>query len=202
MAQFPQSAIDELCQWCDKLSEPDSKFQVTSPQTWVYNCIAFAMGSSEMWVASGHPNKGWYSWWPTGIPRNSEPQSLIEAFQSVGFELCEDDLPEDGYDKVVLYRKFHNKLNRYTWTHAARVVDVHELHSKIGASYDIHHRDGDIFENCSYGEEYAFMRRPVSDRSKTIAALPTQCEVQIGKEIHMLAFNGATLLDDKIIATV
>ena len=77
MDPVSQEVIDGLYQWCDK---PDAKIKVTSPQTWVYNCIAFAMGSETMWVAAGHPNKGWYAWWPETITRNDAPQSLIDAF--------------------------------------------------------------------------------------------------------------------------
>ena len=79
---------------------------------------------------------------------------------------------------------------------------MHELHSKIGASYDIHHRDGDVFEACNYGEEYAYMRRPKADRYKTAEILPHQCQVLIGNEVHMLIFDGATLISNKIIGRI
>lgn len=195
MDTVSQDTLDALYAWCGK---DDAKIEVTSPQTWVYNCIAFAMGSEEMWVAAGHP-KGWYSWWPDTVTRDDNPLSLMKAFEYVGFEQCFDAQPEKGYDKVVLYKK--KKLNgTYGWTHAAKVVGVHELHSKLGALYDMHHRDGDVFEDCGYGEEYAYMKRLISERHVTKDKLPNQCVVIIGGIRHMLTFDGVKLIADVIVS--
>ena len=141
-----ESIIADLNAWCKK---DDCDFVITSPSTWVYNCIAFAMGSQDIWVASSHPKHGFYAWWPPTVNRDSKPQSLIDAFKYLGFEICDDINMEDGFDKVVLYRKLRENGD-YTWTHAARVLSCNRLHSKLGACHDVHHRAGDIFEECDY----------------------------------------------------
>lgn len=193
MEGIPPTACGAVTTWCHKM---DADILVTSQPTWVYNCIAFAMGSQDMWVASAHPN-GWYAWWPDDVkvPRNSHPMSLIAAFQYMGFELCEDNLPEEGFDKVVLYQIVNPNTNQLEWTHAAKVIGEHRLHSKIGAWYDVQHRDGDVFTQCPYGEEYAYMRRPIVDRYKTQEKLPTQCEVNIGGDDWLIRFNGQKIVE-------
>jgi len=197
MAPVSKEKLDGLYAWCGK---PDAEIVVTSPETWVYNCIAFAMGSQSMWIASGHP-EGWYAWWPETVTRNDAPQSLIEAFMYMGFERCADAIPENGYDKVVLYQK-RKSNGSYGWTHAAKVIGDHQLHSKLGSSFDIHHRDGNVFESCEYGEEYAYMRRPIADRHKTDQLLPHQCEVCLGNEVHMIVFKGIELVSDTVIGFI
>lgn len=185
-----ESIIADLNAWCKK---DDCDFVITSPSTWVYNCIAFAMGSQDIWVASSHPKHGFYAWWPPTVNRDSKPQSLIDAFKYLGFEICDDINMEDGFDKVVLYRKLRENGD-YTWTHAARVLSCNRLHSKLGACHDVHHRAGDIFEECDYGEEYAYMKRSVEKRSLTKEMLPTQSEVQIKGIRYMLTYDGSKLI--------
>lgn len=196
MEGVSESAIIELNRWCNK---SDGNFIVAGPQTWVYNSIAFAMESQDMWVAAGHPDIGWYAWWPPAVRRDDRPQSLIDAFKYMGFEQCDDLTHEEGYDKVVLYRKLRED-GRYHWTHAAKVVDSNCLHSKIGAYHDVMHRGGDIFEECDYGEEYAYTKRPIEKRDFTKQQLPTQCEVDILGVKHMLTFEGTKLISNIVIA--
>ncbi len=194
MDGISQSEILSLNDWCKKT---DGNFRITSQQTWVYNCIAFAMGYQNIWIAAGHPKgRNWYAWWPDDInvPRNGDPSSLVAAFQYMGFEVCEDDMPEEGYDKVVLYKKYNTKLKQIVWTHAAKVVGTHELHSKLGASFDVHHRDGDIFSESDYGDEYAYMRRPINMRDAVKVKLPTQCEMLEEGIRYLYTFDGDILL--------
>lgn len=185
-----ESIVAELNAWCKK---DDGNFVITSPATWVYNCIAFAMGSQDIWVAAGHPQCGFYAWWPPSVNRDGNPQSLIDAFKYLGFEICDDITTEEGYDKVVLYKKL-GKDGTYTWTHAARVLNCNCLHSKLGACQDVYHRAGDIFEESDYGEEYAYMKRPVEKRNLTKELLPTQCEVRITGVRYMLTYDGGKLI--------
>lgn len=195
MAGVLEPEIIELNKWCHK---DDGGFVISSPITWVYNCIAFAMGSQDMWVAAGHPRSGWYAWWPPTVERTDHPKSLIDAFKYMGFEECDDITTEEEYDKVVLYQKLRAD-GHYHWTHAAKVVDSNCLHSKLGALHDVLHRSGDIFEESDYGEEYAYMKRPIKKRILTKQLLPTQCVVKILGINHMLTFDGVTLISNVVI---
>lgn len=140
--------------------EKDEHFKVTSPCNPIYNCIAWAMGVDNWWVdpcsRAGH-------WWPSPVARDGSPESLSAAFSYVGFEPCEDGLPEKGYDKVALYMD----QAKNEWTHAARIISQDEYHSKIGRLFDIHHSSDVIFDGTDYGVKYAYMRRPIALRDKT-----------------------------------
>lgn len=61
----------------------DSKFCVTSPVTAVYNCIAWAMGLNDRWVDPAIYIPG--HWWPPIPERDLNPDSLVKAFEYMGF---------------------------------------------------------------------------------------------------------------------
>lgn len=170
----------------------DPVFEVESPETSEYNCIAWAMGFDDRWV-DHLPD---YSiarkkWWPEGVDRDYRPETLVAAFEKMGFEVCDDDTTEQDYDKVALYKisplidPFTNqKIADEGWTHAARVLSSGIYHSKIGAMYDIHHRGGDVFEGTSYGQIYCFMKRKVSDRSLTDKVKAEQPVISVPSDIY------------------
>lgn len=110
----------------------DLNFTILSDVTYVYNCIAWAMGYTDRWVdpyvVPGH-------WWPAGVARNLLSETLIEAFKSEGFELTDNYYPEEGCYKVVLYKK----KDADQWTHAARVVTSEIEYSKFGEAWDGQH---------------------------------------------------------------
>lgn len=152
-----------------KLEDEKGVFHIESPETSGYNCIAWAMGFDDRWVdyLLDSPKK----WWPAGVSRDWRTDTLISAFEAVGFEKCEDGNTEEGYDKVALYRvrpfqdpETDEWIDEYGWTHAARVIQDNVYHSKIGPSFDIYHRSGDVFEGTDYGEIYQYMRRPENKR--------------------------------------
>ena len=133
----------------------DTNFKVNSPCTGVYNCIAFAMGLTDRWVdtfsAPGH-------WWPPIAERSESKESLIKAFEYMGYEICDAADIEDGYEKVVLFCKDDS------WTHAAKIIANGVEHSKFGIGWDAIHSGNHIFQGSSYGDEYAYMKRKVSNR--------------------------------------
>ena len=136
----------------------DTRFLPTSNKDENYNCIAWAMRLSDRWVdtikTAGH-------WWPNVVtPQCSTQQGLIDAFKALKFEETTNPKPERGYDKVALYYNPNTNL----WTHAARILEEHLYHSKIGGLWDIHHSDGNVmhFNNpvSTYGLVYGYMKRP------------------------------------------
>src|SRR4051812_32933617 len=101
--------------------------RVTSPATSDYNCIAWAAGDTEHWWQPG-------IFWPTiAAPTAGDVQTLIQAYQSIGFELCADGLLESGFEKVALYGDF------FWYLHAARRLPSGKWTSKLGHDVDIEH---------------------------------------------------------------
>jgi hypothetical protein len=174
--------------------ERDVNFHLTSPFTYLYNCIAYAMGMQDRWVDSA--DLPWH-WWPP-VHKGMTETDLIEAFRFFGFEECGmDDSLDADYDKVALY------CNADGWTHAARVVGDGVYHSKFGASYNGTHSNGDVLQ-AQYGKPFVIMRRPkteahlTDDRKGTApGVIHTNFKVDInGQYDHIVAFGGKTYLGE------
>ena len=152
----------------------DNDFKVTSDPDVKYNCIGFAIGFNDIWVAPSPrmiPSRVPWFWWPACVPFDDQPDSLIQTFEYFGFEVCNNDYVEAGFDKVALYS--HNGK----WKHAARIIGDGVYHSKLGECFDIIHRRGDVMEHSanpdeSYGKPFVFMRRKLEDRCLLINRRP------------------------------
>lgn len=151
--------------------EHDPYFYISSDKTLEYNCIAWAMGFNDRWVDHlPDYDKAVKKWWPNGVKRGFHPNCLVKAFEAVGFELCNGDKYEEGYEKIVIYclRPFiipqFGICEPIAWTHAAKVLTENTYHSKMGDKFDIYHSSGNIFVGSSYGEIYTYMRRSILDR--------------------------------------
>lgn len=175
--------------------EHDSNFVLTSPPSFQYNCIAYAMGMNDRWVDCA--DLPWH-WWPP-VNKSMQDSDLIEAFRYFGFEEYGlDDSIDDNYDKVALYH------NAGGWTHAARVVDNGIYHSKFGASYDGTHSRGDVLQT-QYGEPFVIMRRLKTEAHLTEdlkgtapGVIHTNILVDIGGQVnHIVAYGGKTYLGDQ-----
>lgn len=173
----------------NKLKE-DSSFKINSPDSCEYNCIAWAMGFDDRWVDPLEDDYIHKKWWPDAAPKSRDPRALVSAFECMGFELCENDESEIGCDKVALYKgpAYNVMTQRFestvVWTHAARVISSNLYHSKMGDSFDIYHRGGNVFEGSIYGTVFAFMRRSVEKRSITeeIKLMPVEIPSDSDKE--------------------
>lgn len=136
----------------------DVNFEILSPCTPIYNCIAWAMQYDDRWVTI---SKGPGYWWPDGVERNVSSEALVHAFEAEGFVMADDHKAEDGFDKVVLYKK----ADKDEWTHAARIISETKEYSKFGQAWDGTHSDNVLCvtsigcENQSYGVAYAYMKR-------------------------------------------
>lgn len=158
----------------------DANFIILSECSCIYNCIAWAMGYTDRWVdiytAPGH-------WWPNGVARNTLSQTLIQAFKAEGFEESDNCLIEEGYSKVVLYKKEFDD----EWTHAARLVSSDVEHSKFGLAWDGHHSHNVLCntskgkEHQSYGVAYAYMKR------RELLNVPTNMKGNITVDLRNLA---------------
>lgn len=122
--------------------------RLTSPQTPVYNCIAWAAGDQSRWW---WPNPGGY--WPPSAPTSIELTSFIQAFATVGYERCADGVVEIGFEKIAIYC-IDGKP-----THASRQLPSGAWTSKLGRDVDIEHQAVEGLCGPAYGVVAAFMRR-------------------------------------------
>lgn len=159
----------------------DGSFEIKSDRSKAYNCIAWAMGFDDRWVDPWpDDNIARKKWWPEGVAKDHNPDSLVAAFGALGFEKCDNDQDETGYDKVALYMVsplIHpitfQVIAKVGWSHAARVLPSGIYHSKIGELFDAYHRSGDIFRGPFYGEVFQFMKRRTEDRVITERIMAT-----------------------------
>ncbi len=121
----------------------------TSPPTPDYNCIAWSAGDAEHWWQPG-------VYWPAEVPLGDYGVGvLIRAFQSLGYEACEDGRLEPGFEKVALYG------SSSFYTHAARQLPDGRWTSKLGKAEDIEHESPDDVAGGIYGEVDEFLKRSV-----------------------------------------
>jgi hypothetical protein len=123
-------------------------YKITSKETHVYNCIAWAAGIDTAWwdTAQGYT-------WPQGAPRDNTIKALITAYECIGFEICEGEMIEAGYDKIAVYGDADG------WTHAARQLPSGKWTSKLGRSEDIEHATPQGLVGSAYGSVVSIMRR-------------------------------------------
>ena len=130
----------------------DGVFQLTSPATAEYNCIAWAAGEADRWW---WPDAEGGSYWPPGVPREETLPAFAAAFARVGYSLGSDDSVEVCVEKVALYARAGLP------THAARQVPGGRWTSKLGQREDIEHELADLAGDI-YGVVAVILRRPGS----------------------------------------
>jgi hypothetical protein len=134
-------------------------YRVSSPKDARYNCVAHAAGDSgRRWESTPFPQPGYY--WPNGAVRGDTPEALISAFEAIGYERCQDGVPETGYEKVVLYVDDDGD-----WSHAAKLEQNGEWSSKLGLEEDILHPTEHAVAGSMYGLVFAYLRRRLSARA-------------------------------------
>jgi hypothetical protein len=124
-----------------------ANFTPTSPETGVYNCIAWAYGRNDVWC---QPDGGYF--WPISR-KDGSIDAYVELFSSVGYRLCADASMEAGFLKIALYVK-HGQI-----THAARQLTTGRWTSKLGQSVDIEHDCPEVLNGPAYGGASILMKR-------------------------------------------
>ena len=126
-------------------------YNITSPRTAEYNCIAWAAGDTERW---------WWptpsSYWPPGVSLEETIESFIQAFVTLGFVPTDRDQLEPGFEKIAIYVDNTGKP-----THVARQLHNGFWTSKLGHSVDIEHTLLGL-TNSSYGSVAQVLKRFVS----------------------------------------
>lgn len=130
-------------------NQSSDPFNLTSPPTTKYNCIAWAYGVNDRWMWPGKP----WEYWPPDIPRVVTIEAFIELFESIGYSECDNGEPEDGFKKVCIFTDKDEKP-----THAAKQLPTGEWSSKLGKSYDVQHSI-EAMEGGKYGNATVFMKK-------------------------------------------
>jgi hypothetical protein len=81
-----------------KLSE--FGYEVTSPESDAYNCIAWAAGDAQYWW---WPMPAEEAFWPANVPREATLEAFAAAFATLGYQVCPSMDWEPGWEKVVIY---------------------------------------------------------------------------------------------------
>lgn len=136
----------------------DPLFKVTSPETWEYNCIAWAHNRVRWeWAEIDYPDDPPY--WPEGVLRENTLEAYIANFEASGYTLCHSQNLEDSVLKIAIFATPDGIV-----THASRQLPDGAWTSKIGAMSDIRHSllslEGEI-----YGRVCAIMQRPSATSS-------------------------------------
>jgi len=120
----------------------------TSPDSVIYNCIAWAAGDMEHWWQPG-------IYWPIPAPAQDHGIGVLgEMFKALGYQDCELDMSiESGVDKVALYG------SSLYYTHAARQLPNGKWTSKLGKGEDIEHDTPNDVAGGVYGEVVQIMKR-------------------------------------------
>lgn len=134
---------------------PFTVADVTSRQTFAYNCAAYAFkDETKPWWPIDPKKVGRRYYWPDGLPRNNSVEDFFLAFEREGFEKCDTGEHEEGYEKVAIYVNESNVPQ-----HLARDIGDGRWQSKLGDLQDIHQHTLEAVEIESYGKAKYFMRK-------------------------------------------
>ena len=126
-------------------------YQITSPATAEYNCIAWAAEDDTAWWWSDAYGLGY---WPPQAPRMETLEAFIAAYGLIGYQPCSDAQLEAGYEKIAVYVDAAEVP-----THAARQLPSGQWTSKLGEWEDIEHHALDGLYGNTYGRVGQVLRR-------------------------------------------
>jgi hypothetical protein len=134
----------------------DTDFQITSPETPTYNCIAWAYKYNDRWMwHTGAEKLDGVVYWPKEVENSPYLEAYKKTFILQGYEVCENWQHEEDFEKIALY------INPDTreCTHAARERRTGKWTSKLGQSNDISHNNPYSIEGNLYGTVACIMKR-------------------------------------------
>jgi len=112
-----------------------------------YNCIAWAAEDTLNWWWPVLTRNVKPEYWP-GEPRELTISAFVQAFDKLGYIVCDDPNFETGFTKVALYAKTSGQKKP---THMARQLPNGVWTSKLGQGPDIFHRTLECLEGSMYG---------------------------------------------------
>jgi hypothetical protein len=135
-------------------------YEVTSEETMdctkvQYNCIAHAAGDqTRKWACPPIPIPGYF--WPKGAIYGDGIDALVSAYETIGYEICDNGSLESGFEKIAVYVDRNGE-----WTHAAKQRTDGHWSSKLGDWEDIRHASVMDVGNSCYGTLHCYMRRKI-----------------------------------------
>ncbi len=124
-------------------------FEVTSPSDENYNCVAWALGQTDVWYQPGGL-KG--TVWPIGLPADFSLASYVTFFSSFGFEVTNNTEYDQRTERLALYGIEGD------FCHVARQTESGWT-SKCGELQDITHASLQALEDAVYGRAEAILER-------------------------------------------
>ena len=134
-----------------------SSYQVTSPATLDYNCIAWAAGDMARWWWPDRDADDAAAFWPPSVPVEETIDAFAMAFATLGYAPTLDEDLEPGFEKVALF------ASGGAPTHAARQLASGRWTSKLGRSEDIEHELHAVGGDA-YGSVVLVLKRPTVGR--------------------------------------
>jgi hypothetical protein len=128
-------------------------YRVTSSQTAIYNCFAWAAVQDDRWWSPREFGTGESYYWIDGVPDELTIAAFVQAYETLGYSICEDGELEEGFEKIALYATSDGEV-----THAARQLPSGMWTSKLGRWEDIEHELAGLVGEM-YGSVWQFLRR-------------------------------------------
>lgn len=129
----------------------ESNHNKMSDATREYNCNSWAADdASRRW----EPDSMNIYYWPPGVPRELTMEAFIQAYRTIGYEMCDMAEVEVGFEKIVLYADSDK-----TPTHAAKQLPSGQWTSKLGDFEDIEHNTAACLQGPLYGKVSTYMKR-------------------------------------------
>lgn len=130
-------------------------YEIRSPKNPRYNCFAWAASEVHQPWSPNFPD----TYWPESAPDEETLDAFIEAFRTKGYEPCDNDSFEEGFEKVAIY------VDNETPKHMARQYESGIWSSKLGTGVDIEHATLRALEGNLYGHIAQILKRPVREGS-------------------------------------
>lgn len=130
----------------------ERSWEPTSAASDEYNCAAWAAGvtNSNWWPEPDAPEY----YWPPHTVRDGSLQAFQAGYAAIGFEVCEDDSLEPGFEKIVI-----DASTLGSPKHVARQLVDGRWTSKLGDEEDISHLRPQDLAGSIYGNPVAVLRR-------------------------------------------
>jgi len=128
---------------------PDA-YKVTSRQDKRYNCVG--------WAAKRDQHKWWEPikepgcFWPPSVPFDHSFRNYVKVFESLGYVECKDAFPENGLEKVALFKDL---LGHFT--HVSHQLENGTWSSKLGPFEDVRHDTNYSLEGKGAKEGYGYV---------------------------------------------
>lgn len=146
--------------FCPRLS-PENH-QITSPQTPLYNCLAWA-ANADIWFI--WPDQEETCAWPDCLPRCETVECIEAFFGLLGFAKCDSPDLAPNLEKIAIYAKDGSP------EHVARQLDNGHWTSKLGDLVDIEHVSFLDVSDGDYGAVVSLMARDKNLEPKPLPAM-------------------------------